>query len=205
MARLHPSMRSCQRTRRSPISLRARASPRRAQRRRARMRAGAPSRRRVRSSSFSRRSCSTIGSAGATSQALPRGARCSTSSAPSRASARADVARRLSLDPSTALYHLRRLERHRFVIAEGERRARWFVPGAHAAEDRARLAAQARSGAGAVLHAIRAQPGVHKARLAQSLAISRATADWHLATLARAGLVRLERTRDRVLVYPITF
>lgn len=112
----------------------------------------------------------------------------------------ADVARALDIDPSTALYHLRRLAREGLVVAEGPTRsARYFEAGAHAATERSRLVA-ARDAA-PVLDAIRAQPGASKAALARALGLARPTLSWHLARLRGAGLVREERDGRHVRVY----
>jgi predicted transcriptional regulator len=115
-----------------------------------------------------------------------------------------DVARALRSDPSTAAYHLRRLALERLIVADGPpRRKRYFLAGSRAPHEREQVIAQ-RSG-GDVLAAVREAPGLHKTRLAQRLSISRGAASWHLATLERAGLVRLERRASGVHVFPITF
>ena len=113
----------------------------------------------------------------------------------------AEIARRTSVDPSTALYHLRRMVKEGVILCEGERRAsRYFAPGSVAPADRARVVV-AREAA-PVLDAIRAQPGVSKSRLALRLAIARTTLAWHLRRLERAGIVRCERAGREVRVFP---
>ncbi|HET6405233.1 MAG TPA: helix-turn-helix domain-containing protein, partial [Candidatus Thermoplasmatota archaeon] len=109
----------------------------------------------------------------------------------------AEAARALGVDPTTALYHLRRLVRERLALVE-ERR--YFPAGAQRPEERARLVARRR--AGHVLDAVRARPGASKSALAAALAIARPTLSLRLARLARAGLVRLEREGRSVRVYP---
>lgn len=113
----------------------------------------------------------------------------------------ADAARELGVDPSTALYHLRRLVKEGFATTHGERRgARYFAAGTVAAEDRLRVVVE-RESAG-LLDEIRTTPGESKTALAQRLAIARATLHWHLGRLERAGLVRCERAGREVKVFP---
>lgn len=113
----------------------------------------------------------------------------------------AEVARAVGVDPSTALYHLRRLEKEALVGVERDARgAYYFVAGAVPPAERARIVAERK--VAPVLHALRTEPGLSKARLAERLAIARPTLAWHLARLQRAGLVRYERDGREVKVYP---
>lgn len=112
----------------------------------------------------------------------------------------AHAARLLGVDPTTALYHLRRLAKEGLAIAEGPRRgARYFAAGAHAPEERVRIVAT--QGAEDVLRTIEAAPGATKTQLAERLAIARASLAWHLTRLERAGLVRYERAGRVVRVF----
>lgn len=112
--------------------------------------------------------------------------------------AAADIARRLTLDPTTVIYHLRILAREKLVAADGRH---YFAAGSvPAPEDRARLLAI--ESAGSVLEAVRASPGASKTALAAQLAIARPTLTHHLARLEAAGLVRLDRAGRLVRVFP---
>lgn len=107
----------------------------------------------------------------------------------------ADAARELGVDPSTALYHLRRLVREGAASAHGPpRRRRYCAAGRRAPQD----PADSRG----VLDAVRAAPGIARVELAARLRLARSTLGWHLGRLQRRGLVRYERKGRRVLVYP---
>lgn len=111
-----------------------------------------------------------------------------------------DAARAVDVDPSTALYHLRRLVDEGVAVAEGARRAaRYFAVGTVPPAQRLRIVAERESEP--IIEAIRAEPGASKTRLAQRLAIARASLSWHLGRLERAGLVRCERDGREVKVY----
>ena len=107
----------------------------------------------------------------------------------------AALARRVGIDPSTALYHLRRLKQEGLAVEE---RGGWFLAGTAARES---LVA-AREGA-AVIEALRAAPGATKSGLAARLGVPRATLAPQLARLERAGLVECRREGRSVRVFVV--
>lgn len=110
-----------------------------------------------------------------------------------------DVARALALDPTTARYHLRRLEKAGLASPEGNaRRERWFAAGTLDAP--ARKALLVPDGARRVLDALATRPHATKSELARALALGRATIAWHVERLADAGLVECARVGREVRV-----
>lgn len=109
----------------------------------------------------------------------------------------AQLARAVGLHLSTALYHLRRLQKESLVVEDGER---WFLAGAAPAHERERLVAQ-REGA-ALLELVRRTPGATKTQLAQAAGLPRSTLSWQLARLERAGLVATRPEGRVARVFP---
>lgn len=103
-----------------------------------------------------------------------------------------ELARAVGVDPSTATYHLRRLESRGAVQCEKHRgRLHFFVSGQASARERA-LAISARlENAGCVLSRLGAAPQPLGA-VADGLGMSPAGVYWHLRRLAELGLVVAE-------------
>ncbi|HEX2022210.1 MAG TPA: winged helix-turn-helix transcriptional regulator, partial [Candidatus Thermoplasmatota archaeon] len=109
-------------------------------------------------------------------------------------------ARETGVDATTAQYHLRRLAKEGFAVAHPTPGgARWFAAGQMARDERERVLA--RDVSPGVLAAVRAAPGLAKQDLAQRCGVARATLAWHLARLAKAGLVREAREGRTVRVW----
>lgn len=100
-----------------------------------------------------------------------------------------DLARELSLDLTTVLYHLRRLRREGYVqTSRAGRTTLWWAVGASV--DPARVAATRPPVAQKLSDAIHGRPGQTAAEIAQATGTHAELTHWHLRRLAKAGLVR---------------
>ena len=104
------------------------------------------------------------------------------------------LARAVGVHPTTARYHLRRLVADRLLVArKASKTIHFFLPG-HATEGAAtREAALASPAARAIVEAARAQPGLGVRDVVLAVALDRTTVHHHVARLAAAGVLRIER------------
>ena len=110
--------------------------------------------------------------------------------------------RDLGWNTGTLTYHLRVLERHQFVVSrrDGPYR-RFFKVGA--APRKELFSADAPQGLRAdVLEAIRNRHGISQSDLALALGANKQTVNYHVKTLERQGLIRVERRGRETFLYP---
>ncbi|HEV8360731.1 MAG TPA: helix-turn-helix domain-containing protein [Candidatus Thermoplasmatota archaeon] len=102
-----------------------------------------------------------------------------------------ELARLTGMSRSTAVYHLRLLERHAHVLAMGARKSVHYYPNNGGQEPRRReqLALLASPRVRSVAHVIAERPGVARNELAPAAGITLSTLSWHLGRLVAAGLV----------------
>lgn len=110
--------------------------------------------------------------------------------------------RELAWNTGTLTYHLRVLERHQFVVSrrDGPYR-RFFKVGT--APRKELFSPDAPQGLRAdVLEAIRNRHGISQSDLALALGANKQTVNYHVKTLERQGLIRMERRGRETFLYP---
>lgn len=113
-----------------------------------------------------------------------------------------EAARAAGICEATARYHLSVLARQGLLLAlEHGHRLQYFRNRGELGEaERLALAALRTPGAARLLRAVAAQASATRRDLCEALGVSRATVDWHLRSLARAGLVAEAREQGRGLL-----
>ena len=112
----------------------------------------------------------------------------------------AEAARTLDVDPTTALYHLRRLASEgRIAVSGGPRTRRYWPPGPRSA----RTPPPPRSAreVAPLLDALRQTPGATQSELSRRLGVPRATVAGRLVRLRREGVVTATRQGREVRLH----
>lgn len=114
-----------------------------------------------------------------------------------------EVADEAGCAPSTARYHLRRLEDEDLVAAaDGRGGTRWFAVGSLSPDEMAVQAALDVGDSRTVFEALRENPGASLTEIAETVGSSPPATHKIVGRLVDAGLVEKERTGRKVALYP---